>query len=100
MVKFDGKVSPSEAHRQGRSKVVEFILFDTPADEICLEKLGVTENLVMKFLADCVCGSTEEAALKRLLAAAHITDKENRDKVRSIIGKLSQPKPRKMAIAA
>ncbi len=80
--------------------MVEFILFDTPTDEIFLEGLGVTENLVMKYLADWVCGSTEEAALRRLLAAAHVTDRENRGRVRSIIKKFSEPRPSRMATAA
>jgi hypothetical protein len=51
----------------------------------------------MKYLADCVCGSTEEAALKRLLASAHVTDRENRGRVRSIIQKFSEPRPCRMA---
>jgi hypothetical protein len=80
--------------------VVEFILFDTPADEVFLEGLGVTENLVMKYLADCVCGITEEAALKRLLAAARVTDLEYRDKVRSIIRKFSEPRRHTLATTA
>ncbi len=80
--------------------MIEFILFDTPTDESFLEGLGVTENLVMKYLADCVCGSTEEAALRRLLAAAHVTDRENRRRVRSIIQKFSEPRSRRMATAA
>ncbi len=80
--------------------MVEFLLFDTPTDEIFLKDVGVTENLVMKYLADCVCGSTEEAALKRLLAAAYVTGKENRGRVRSIIRKFSEPRSPKMATAA
>jgi hypothetical protein len=74
--------------------VVEFTLFDTPADEVLLERLGVTENLVMKYLADCVCGRTEEAALKRLLAAARVTNREQRGQVRSVTRKFSEPRPR------
>jgi hypothetical protein len=79
--------------------VVEFILFDTPSDEVFLAGLGVNENLVMKYLADCVYG-TEEAALKRLLSVARVTDKENREKVRSIIKQFSEPRPHRMATAA
>ena len=80
--------------------MVEFILFDTPTEEVFLEGVGVTENLVMKYLADLVCGISEGTALKRLLAAAHVTDMENCDRVRAIVRKFSEPRPRKLVPAA
>jgi hypothetical protein len=78
--------------------VVEFELFDDPADEALLEGLGVSETLVMKYLSHCIFEDTERGALDRLLKAAKVTGEANRDRVRSILGQLS--KPRKWATAA